>query len=131
MGNKLHACITPLQLLHKVLFLLPFSCYKLHRLRGNCLGGRILFRSSSLHYVHVRLCTALSMSSIEGAFIVSKNTSEGKGSLCAADLANKSACSFPFLQKIPRKKLPIFGLHPNTFQASDLLPCYSYPRGQK
>jgi hypothetical protein len=34
------------------------------------------------------------MSSTEGAFIVSKNTSEGNGSPCAADFANKSACSF-------------------------------------
>jgi hypothetical protein len=34
------------------------------------------------------------MSSTEGAFIVSKNTSEGSGSPYAADLANKSACSF-------------------------------------
>jgi hypothetical protein len=32
------------------------------------------------------LRTALSRSSTEGAFIVSKNTSEGKGSPCAADL---------------------------------------------
>jgi hypothetical protein len=40
------------------------------------------------------LRTALSRSSTEGAFIVSKNTSEGKGSPCAADLANKSAYSF-------------------------------------
>jgi hypothetical protein len=38
--------------------------------------------------------TALSMSSIEGAFIVSKNTFEGKGSPYAADLGNKSACLF-------------------------------------
>jgi hypothetical protein len=79
--------------------------------------------------------TALSMSSIEGAFIVSKNTSEGKGSPCAADLANKSTCSFSplriYFTENPSKKLSIFGLHPNTFQASDLLSCYSYPRGQK
>jgi hypothetical protein len=34
------------------------------------------------------------MSSTEGAFIVSKNTSEGNGSPYATDLANKSACSF-------------------------------------
>jgi hypothetical protein len=34
------------------------------------------------------------MSSTEGVFIVSKNTSEGSGSPYAADLANKSACSF-------------------------------------
>jgi hypothetical protein len=34
------------------------------------------------------------MSSTEGAFIVSKNTSEGNGSPCAADLANRYACSF-------------------------------------
>jgi hypothetical protein len=38
--------------------------------------------------------TALSISSTEGAFIVSKNTSEGRGSSCAADLASRSACSF-------------------------------------
>jgi hypothetical protein len=38
--------------------------------------------------------TALSMSSIEGAFIISKNTSEGKGTPHVADLSNKSACSF-------------------------------------
>jgi hypothetical protein len=42
--------------------------------------------------------TALSISSTEGAFIVSKNTSEGSGSPCAADLANRSACSFPLLE---------------------------------
>jgi hypothetical protein len=52
--------------------------------------------------------TALSMSSTEGAFIVSKNTSEGKGSPYAADLANKSACSFSplgmFLTKKPSKE---------------------------
>jgi hypothetical protein len=34
------------------------------------------------------------MSSTEGTFRVSKNTSEGSGSPCAADLASKSACSF-------------------------------------
>jgi hypothetical protein len=38
--------------------------------------------------------TALSRSSTEGALIVSKNTSEGRGSPCAADLASRSACSF-------------------------------------
>jgi hypothetical protein len=55
MGNKLLACITPPQLLHTVLFLPPFSYCKLRRLRGGFLGGRILFQSSSLHYVQVRL----------------------------------------------------------------------------
>jgi hypothetical protein len=34
------------------------------------------------------------MSATEGAFIVSKNTSEGNGSPYATDLANKFACSF-------------------------------------
>jgi hypothetical protein len=34
------------------------------------------------------------MSSNEGAFIVSKNTSKGSGSPYAADLANKYVCSF-------------------------------------
>jgi hypothetical protein len=38
--------------------------------------------------------TALSISSTEGSFIVSKNTSKGRGSPCAADLARRSACSF-------------------------------------
>jgi hypothetical protein len=38
--------------------------------------------------------TALSISSTEGALIVSKNISEGKGSPCAAELATRSACSF-------------------------------------
>jgi hypothetical protein len=37
------------------------------------------------------------MSSTEGAFIVSKNTSEGNGSPYAVDLANWSACSFSLL----------------------------------
>jgi hypothetical protein len=41
--------------------------------------------------------TALSMSSTEGAFIVSKNTSKGNGSPWAADFANKSARSFSHL----------------------------------
>jgi hypothetical protein len=38
--------------------------------------------------------TALSISSTKGAFIVSNNTSEGRVSPCAADLASKFACSF-------------------------------------
>jgi hypothetical protein len=38
--------------------------------------------------------TALSRSSTEGAFIVSKNTSEGKGSPSAGNVASRSACSF-------------------------------------
>jgi hypothetical protein len=48
------------------------------------------------------------MSSIEGSFIVSKNTSKGKGSPYATDLANKSACSFSplgiFFTKKPLKE---------------------------
>jgi hypothetical protein len=52
--------------------------------------------------------TALSISSTEGAFIVSKNTSEGNGSPCATDLANKSVCSFSplgmFFTKKPSKE---------------------------
>jgi hypothetical protein len=52
--------------------------------------------------------TALSISSTEGAFIVSKNTSEGKGSPCAADLASRSACSFSplgiFFKEKPSKE---------------------------
>jgi hypothetical protein len=52
--------------------------------------------------------TALSISSTEGAFIVSKNTSEGRGSPCAADLASRSACSFSplgiFFTKKPSKE---------------------------
>jgi hypothetical protein len=49
------------------------------------------------------VCTALFISSTEGAFIVLKNTSVDRGSSCAADLASRSACSFSplgiFLQK--------------------------------
>jgi hypothetical protein len=82
------------------------------------------WRKDTISVLQSSLCTgeivstALSMSSTEGAFIVSKNTSEGKGSPCAADLANMSACSFS----------PVgisFGLHLDTFQASGLLP-YSF-----
>jgi hypothetical protein len=55
------------------------------------------------------------MSSTEGAFIVSKNNSEGNGSPCAADLANRSACSFSplgiFFTEKPSKRLPFFGLY--------------------
>jgi hypothetical protein len=42
--------------------------------------------------------TALYISSTKGAFIVSKNTSEGRGSPYAADLASRSACSFFLLE---------------------------------
>jgi hypothetical protein len=52
------------------------------------------------------------MSSTEGAFIVSKNTSEGNGSPCAADFANKSACSFStlgmFFTEKPSKEAFVF-----------------------
>jgi hypothetical protein len=52
--------------------------------------------------------TALSMSSTEGALIVSKNTFEGRGSPCAADLTSRSACSFSplgiFLTEKPSKE---------------------------
>jgi hypothetical protein len=52
--------------------------------------------------------TALSISSTEGALIVSKNTSEGRGSPCAADLASRSTCSFSplgiFFTKKPLKE---------------------------
>jgi hypothetical protein len=79
--------------------------------------------------------TVLSISSIEGAFIVSKNTSEGRGSPCAADLASRSTCSFSplgvFLQKNLRKRPPTFGLCPNIFQASDPLPCCFCLHGQR
>jgi hypothetical protein len=79
--------------------------------------------------------TALSISSTEGAFIVSKNTSECRGSPCAADLASTSACSFPlleyFLQKNLRKRPLTFGLCPNIFQASDPLPCSFCLHGQR
>ena len=51
--------------------------------------------------------TALSRSSTEVAFIVSKNTSEGRGSPCA-DLASRSGCSFSplgmFLTEKPSKE---------------------------
>jgi hypothetical protein len=75
------------------------------------------------------------MSSTEGAFIVSMNTSEGNGSPCAADLANKSACSFSplriFLQRSLRKRLPSFGLHPDISLASGPLLYYSCQRDRK
>jgi hypothetical protein len=52
--------------------------------------------------------TALSISSTEGAFIVSKNTSEGRGSPYAADLVGRSACTFSplgiFLTEKPSKE---------------------------
>jgi hypothetical protein len=52
--------------------------------------------------------TALSRSSTEGVLIVSKNTSEGRGSPCAADLASRSACLFSplgiFLIENPSKE---------------------------
>jgi hypothetical protein len=41
--------------------------------------------------------TTLSMRSIEGAFKILKNTSSGRGSQWAADLANKSTCSLSHL----------------------------------
>jgi hypothetical protein len=52
------------------------------------------------------------MSSIEGAFIVSKNTTEGNGSPCAVDLASRYACSFSplgiFFTEKPSKEASIF-----------------------
>jgi hypothetical protein len=52
--------------------------------------------------------TALSISSTKGVFIVSKNTSKGRGSPYAADLASRSACSFSplgiFLTEKPSKE---------------------------
>jgi hypothetical protein len=78
-----------------VLFLLPFFYYKLlHPKR------QLPWRKDIISVLQSSLCTgditstALSISSTEGAFIVLKNTSKGKGSPCAADLASKSACSF-------------------------------------
>jgi hypothetical protein len=56
--------------------------------------------------------TALSISSTEGAFIVSKNTSKGRRSPCAADLASRSACSFPLLEYFLQKTLER-GLQPS------------------
>jgi hypothetical protein len=79
--------------------------------------------------------TAISRSSTEGAFIVSKNTSEGRGSPCAANLASKSACSFSplgiFFTEKPSKEASIFGLYPNIFQASDPLLCCFCLHGQR
>jgi hypothetical protein len=78
---------------------------------------------------------ALSRSSTEGAFIVSKNTSEGKGSPCAADLANRSAYSFSprgmFLTENPSKEASILQTVSKYFQASDLLPYSSCQYDQK
>jgi hypothetical protein len=51
------------------------------------------------------------MSSTEGALRVSKNTSKGSGSPCAADLASKFACLFSplgmFFTKKPSKEASI------------------------
>jgi hypothetical protein len=78
--------------------------------------------------------TALSRSSTEGAFIVSKNTSEGRGSPCAADLANKSTCSFSslgiFLTEKPSKEASNLRTVSKYFQASDPLPCCFCLHGQ-
>jgi hypothetical protein len=72
--------------------------------------------------------TTLSISSTEGAFIVSKNTSEGRGSPCAADLASRSACSFSplgiFLTEKPLKEASNLRTVSDIFQASGPLPCY-------
>jgi hypothetical protein len=68
--------------------------------------------------------TALSRSSTEGAFIVSKNTSEGRGSPCATDLASRSACSFSplgiFFTENPSKEASNLQTVSKYFQASDL-----------
>jgi hypothetical protein len=55
------------------------------------------------------------MSSTEGAFIVSKNTSEGNGSPCAADLASKSACLFSPLEIFFYRKTFERGFHPSDY----------------
>jgi hypothetical protein len=51
------------------------------------------------------------MSTTKGAFIVSKNTSEGNESPYAVDLANRSACSFSplgiFFTEKPSKEASI------------------------
>jgi hypothetical protein len=57
--------------------------------------------------------TALSINSTEGALIVSKNTSEGRGSPCAADLASRSACSFSPLRIFFYRKTFERGLQPS------------------
>jgi hypothetical protein len=62
--------------------------------------------------------TALSKRSTEGAFIVSKNTSKGKGSPCAADLASRSACSF--------SPLRIFFTEKHSKEASNLRTVSKY-----
>jgi hypothetical protein len=69
--------------------------------------------------------TALSISSTEGAFIVSKKTSECRGSPCAADLASRSACSFSplgiFFTEKPSKEASNLRTVSKYFQASDPL----------
>jgi hypothetical protein len=81
------------------------------------------------------LSTALSRRSTEGAFIVSKNTSEGNGSPCAADLASRSACLFSprgiFLTENPSRKLQVFELYLSISQALDLLLYNFCQHGQK
>jgi hypothetical protein len=71
--------------------------------------------------------TTLSMSSTKGALRVSKNTSEGSGSPCVADLARKLACSLSplgiFFTENPLKEASILQNVSRYFQASDPLPC--------
>jgi hypothetical protein len=62
--------------------------------------------------------TALSISSIEGDFIVSKNTSKCRGSPYAADLASRSACSF--------SPLGIFFIKKPSKEASNLRTVFNY-----
>ena len=118
----------------KTSFITPSGTYCYFRMPVGLKNAGGSFSRMTAKVLQSSLCTgnivntALSRSSTEGAFIVSKNTSKGRGSPCAADLASKFACSFPlleyFLQKILRKKPPTFGLYPNIFQASNPLPCF-------
>jgi hypothetical protein len=79
--------------------------------------------------------TVLSRSSTEGAFIISKNTFEGRGAPVLLTWLTNLHAHFPllgyFLRKNLRRKPPTFGLCPNIFQASDPLPCCFCLHGQR
>jgi hypothetical protein len=73
---------------------------------------------------------SFSMRSIKCALRISKNTSRGRGSPWATDLATRSACLLSllgiFLMRNLKKRSPSFGLYQDIFLASGPLPCYFY-----
>jgi hypothetical protein len=120
---------------HFPLYSHMWPCSGMHPFYVNFIIQKIVAVEKRYNYVlQSSLCTgeivstALSMSSTEGAFRISKNTSGRSGSPCAADLASKSVYSLSplgiFSLKILRRRLPSFGLCQGIFQASGPLPYY-------